>query len=163
MEKEPINQISESILRHISYEKEENFTNRAIGRVKIDYDKDQDLVVWITNKEDHGGYKKDTDITGKARDTIDGDRTTYRGDGKVVYKNQPFGNLLIMNKGVCACKTPQGNVKLYIYNLSKYQPVVKNDNSVDAEEAIIEFEDGEIFQYRSLRDLLDQQYRTKYT
>jgi len=77
MEKEPVTQISESILRHISYEKEDNYTNRAIGRVKVDYDKEKDWVVWITNKEDYGGYKKDRDITGSARDTIDGDKTTY--------------------------------------------------------------------------------------
>jgi len=156
MEKEPINQIAESIIRHINYEKEDNYTNRAIGRVKVDFDREKDLLIWLTNKEDLGGYQRDEDITGTARGTISGDRTTYRGDGKVVYKNQPLGNLLIMNKGLCNCRSPKGDITLHIYNLSKYNPVVKNDNTVDAEEVIIEFEDGEILQYRSLREILEK-------
>lgn len=122
MEHESIDKIAHAIQRHRDLELASEATNPAIGRYMVEY---AGVIqqMWLTNKENKGGYRKKEDITGRVNDTDVGNKTTITEDGQPVYKNLRLGEQLIRNNWEpVILQTPAGPKKLLVFNSSVYKP-----------------------------------------
>jgi hypothetical protein len=125
--------------------------NLAVALSNVHY-MDADRKIWLTNKENLGGFYSEEDITGVQTGTIDGSPTTYTKDGSVVYKNSRIGETLIRHSsGIHQIDTPGGKREINIYNLSSFVP---NPHEEEASDLVININERKPRRYQSLADLL---------
>lgn len=127
-------EIAETIKKHRTIEATQikrNDKNLAIALSNVFYTGEK-RKIWLTNKENTGGYKKTVDITGFTSTTSTGGTTTITTDGNVVYKNNRIGEILIKNsKGKHPVQTPRGKQTLEIFNFSSFAPNPHNNEATD--------------------------------
>lgn len=125
--------------------------NLAVALSNVYY-MDKPQKIWITTKENLGGYQSHSDITGTNTILTAGARTTYSSNGNVVYRNSKVGEILIRNsKGTHLIPTPKGSKEMIIYNLSSYKP---SPHEADAADVTININERNPRRYNRLRDLL---------
>lgn len=155
--KEKIEQIAEKIQNHYELEKQENMTNKAVGRCYVSYgNKEQQL--WITNLENSGSSKQRRDINNNVIGTDEGKETTYTKDGHPIYKNTKLGEALILfREGRHDVKVENGNtILLEIFNQSTYT----SSNSGVTDILIRPTSINQPYSFRKITDILE--YKKKF-
>lgn len=127
--------------------------NLAVALSKVHY-MGENRKIWLTGKENLGGFQTRKDITGATTSSFLGDQTTLTEDGNVVYKNSRFGEILIRNfSGKHSVPTPAGDKEIEIYNLTTYSPHKHQSEAYDLTFSL----DGEKpNRYKSLSDILQR-------
>lgn len=150
---EKIEQIAKSIKRHRDLEIIINATNMAVGRSHVIYN-GVEQQLWLLNSENLGGGTPIRDINNNIIGMQGGTRTTYTGDGFPIYKNLKLGEALILNhRGIHKVPTPNGIIKLKIFNRATYRPT--NIEGEFATDILIRLAgDSKTYSFRHISEIL---------
>lgn len=122
MVKEQIEDIANRIKIHRENEINSQSSNNAIGRLLVDYDK-QEKVIWLTLRPKvEMSYR--SDILGNI-DPNSAIKThhTYDGDGTNIQRDSKLGALFIQHyEGIHKHTTPRGEIEIEIFNRAVYTP-----------------------------------------
>lgn len=151
---EIVQKIAEDILHHRKLETKElrrPDKNLAIGLSNVRFI-DENMKIWLTTKDNEGGYHKIPDITGYTGQTVADEPTTITHDGKVVNKNTRIGEVLIKNSdGIHQVQTKRGLRPLQIFNLSVFIP---DHHHAEAFDLTIDINESKIRRYQKLTELI---------
>lgn len=149
-----VENIAKSINNHRELETEHlkrNDKNLAVALSNVHYF-GKNIKIWLTTKENTGGFQKSLDITGAISSTTSGDSTTYTEDGYVVDKNTRTGELLITKtKGKHKIKTPNGEKDIEIFSLTSFIP---DPHKAEAYDLVLNINEPKPRRYQKLTELL---------
>lgn len=95
--------------------------------------------IWLTTRENLGGYRRVQDITGSVASTVTGRKTTLTDDGFVVNKNSKIGEVIIRNvHGKDQIITPKGLQPIEVLNLSAFVPSPHDSSATDVVMDLVE-------------------------
>lgn len=126
--------------------------NLAVALSNVHY-MGTDRKMWITNRENVGGFYRTEDFTGGISAPIEGGPTTLTQDGDVIYKNTKIGEILIRNaSGKQSFPTPMGEKEIEIFNLTTYQP---DKHFAEAYDLVFSLQGHKPNQYKTLSKVLE--------
>ncbi|MDX2246510.1 MAG: hypothetical protein SF052_07035 [Bacteroidia bacterium] len=148
--KQTVLEASKHIKHHRKLETEglirpEKEKNLAVAFASV-FLKGEQRKIWLTNRENLGGYSSLVNITGFITNTEAGHPTTITSDGYAVYKNSPFGEFLIRNligthpynlRTVQYGKSTEETNNVTIYHFSTFVP---DRNKAEAHDVVINLE-----------------------